>query len=90
MIEERVSGRLQRTLADFSKEECILHPLFSYKVSRTTFSTPTSAVLLEGILVNAPVVQKMNNAIHQINLYPLVGEIGVPSTYPLESDLSGG
>ena len=28
MIEERVSGRLQRTLTDFSKEECILHPLF--------------------------------------------------------------
>ena len=90
MIEERVSGRLQRTLTDFSKEECILHPLFCYKVARTTVSTPTQGVLLEGILVKAPVVQKVNNAIHRINLYLLVSAVGVPSTYPLESDLSGG
>ena len=90
LIEERVSGRLQRTLADFSKEECILHPLFCYKVARTTVSTPTQGVLLEGILVKAPVFQKVNNAIHRINLYPLVSTIGVLNTYALESDLSGG
>ena len=34
----------------------------------------------------APVVQKVDHAIHRINLYPLDNVIGV--TYPLDSDLS--
>ena len=38
----------------------------------------------------APVVQKADNAIHWINLYPLGKAIGFPNTYPLDSDLSGG
>ena len=38
----------------------------------------------------ASVVQKVDNAIHQINLYPLDSAIGVPNPYPLDSDLSGG
>ena len=33
-----------------------------------------------------PVVQKVDHAIHRINLYPLDNAIGV--TYPLDSDLS--
>ena len=33
-----------------------------------------------------PVVQKVDHAIHRINLYPLDNVIGV--TYPLDSDLS--
>ena len=38
----------------------------------------------------APVVQKVDNAIHRINHYPLDSAIGFPNTYPLDSDLSGG
>ena len=38
----------------------------------------------------APVVQKVESAIHRINLYPMDSAIGFPNTYPLESDLSGG
>ena len=38
----------------------------------------------------APVVQKLDSAIHRINLYPVDNAIGFPSTYPLDSDLSGG
>ena len=38
----------------------------------------------------APVVQKVDNAIHQINHYPLDGGIGFPNTYPWDSDLSVG
>ena len=38
----------------------------------------------------APVVQKMDNAIHRINHYPLGSAIGFRNTYPLDSDLSGG
>ena len=38
----------------------------------------------------APVVQKLDNAIHWINLYPVDSAIGFAHTYPLDSDLSGG
>ena len=38
----------------------------------------------------APVVQKLHNAFHWINLYPLDSTTGFPNTYPLDSDLSGG
>ena len=42
-------------------------------------------------LHQAPVVQKVDKAIHWINLYPLDSTIiGFPNTYPLVSDLSGG
>ena len=34
--------------------------------------------------------QKMENAIHQINLYPLDNATGFPDAYPLNSNLSGG
>ena len=36
------------------------------------------------------VVQKAENAIHQLNLHPLDNATGFPNTYPLNSDLSGG
>jgi len=38
----------------------------------------------------APVVQKLDGAIHRINHYPVDNAIGLPITYPLDSDLSGG
>ena len=38
----------------------------------------------------APVVQKVDNAIHRINLYPLDSAIVFHNIYPLDSDLSGG
>ena len=38
----------------------------------------------------APVVQKLDSAIHRINLYPLDNAIGFPNTYPLDSELSDG
>ena len=37
-----------------------------------------------------PVVQKVNNANNQINLYTVDSAIGFPNTYPLDSDLSNG
>jgi len=40
--------------------------------------------------IQAPVVQKLDSAIHRINLYPVDNAIGFPNTYPLDSDLSGG
>ena len=41
-------------------------------------------------IILAPVVLKMDNAIHRINLYSLDSAIGFPNTYPLDGDLSGG
>jgi len=38
----------------------------------------------------APVVQKLDSAIHRIKHYPVDYAIGFPNTYPLGSDLSGG
>ena len=41
-------------------------------------------------IVLDPVVQKLDSAIHRINLYPMDNAIGFPNTYPLDSDLSVG
>ena len=38
----------------------------------------------------AQVVQKVDNALRWINLYPVHTTIGSPNTYPLDSDLSDG
>ena len=38
----------------------------------------------------APVVQKLDNAIHRINHYPVDSVVCFVSIYPLDSDLSGG
>ena len=38
----------------------------------------------------APVVQKLDSAMHRINHSPVDNAIGFPVTYPLYSDLSGG
>ena len=41
-------------------------------------------------IYQAPVVQKVDSAIHLINLNPVDDAIGFPNTYPLNSDLSDG
>ena len=38
----------------------------------------------------APVVQKVDSAIHRISLYPVADAISFHITYPFDSDLSGG
>ena len=42
------------------------------------------------LVLLAPVVQKVDSAIHWINLYPLDRVIGFPNTYLQDSNLSGG
>ena len=42
------------------------------------------------IIVQATVVQKIDSAIHFINLYPMDSAIGFPNTYPADRDLSDG
>ena len=43
-----------------------------------------------GDIDQAPVVQRLDSAIHRINPYPVDSAISFPNTYPLDSDLSGG
>ena len=40
--------------------------------------------------IQAPVVQRLDNAIHRINHYPADSAVCFGNTYPLDSDLSGG
>ena len=48
-------------------------------------------VLMVWFLVDlAPVVQKVDSAIHRINLYPVDSAIGFSNIYPPDSDLSDG
>ena len=42
------------------------------------------------IILQAPVVQRLDNAIHWINHYPADGIVCFVNTYPLDSNLSGG
>ena len=37
----------------------------------------------------ASFVQKVDSAIHRINLYPMDNATDFPNTYPLDNDLSG-
>ena len=41
-------------------------------------------------ILQAPVVQKVDNAIHRINHYPADSVVCFVKTYPLDSDLSNG
>ena len=45
---------------------------------------------LPNTVFQAPVDQKVYNAIHRINHYPLDSAIGFDMTYPPDSGLSGG
>ena len=56
----------------------------------TAYQKP--CVILNHLIVIylAPVVQKVDSAIHWINYYPVDSAISFHITYPLDSDLSGG
>ena len=47
-------------------------------------------IVLRKLTPGPPVVQKVDNAIHRINHYPVDSAIGFPNTYPLDSGVSGG
>ena len=49
-----------------------------------------SALQIDNGKLQAPVVQRVDNAIHRINRYPVDSVVCFANTYPLDSDLSGG
>ena len=57
-------------------------------VCKITFWFRTAVGVFEKL--QAPVVQRLNNAIHRINHYPVDSVVCFVNTYPLDSDLSGG
>ena len=59
-----------------------MHTYASSRVKRKSFYRKSELL--------APVVQTLDSAIHRIKIYPVDSAIGFPSTYPLDSDLSGG
>ena len=50
----------------------------------------TVAALMALFNMQAPVVQRLDNAIHRINHYPVDSVVCFVNTYPVDSDLSGG
>ena len=57
---------------------------------RIAYPLSTNSNLVDTKPINsqlAPVLQKVDNTVHWINLYPVDNTIGFPNTYPLYSDL---
>ena len=54
----------------------------------STFSPLMDAIVI--IILQASVVQRLDNPIHRINHYPVDSVVCFVTTYPLDSDLSGG
>ena len=61
--------------------------LHAYKLPRSDWNTEWSA---GQFIIQAPVVQTLDTAIHGIKIYLVDNAIGFPSTYLLDSDLSAG
>ena len=79
-----------RTEAIQLKNQSSLHIQFDgFYLTRGHYSNNSSAQL-SSATVQAPVVEKLDSAIHRINHYPVDNAVGFPNTYPLDSDLSGG
>ena len=63
----------------------------SYKILELSYIVYLlSGSSLEGPVYLGLVVQKVDNAIQWINLYPVDSAIDFPNTHPLDSDLSDG
>ena len=81
---------------EFSDLRCLMNTLFNLSFHCSIVSTKSNfvkmgfAVTIMYTVHQAPVVRKVDNAIHSINLFPVDEAIDFPITYPLNSNLSGG
>ena len=86
--------------ADWTTEKHPLEGLYSKTIKHTgldhkksmafvtfKYSEVNNKIFLKGVF---PVVQKVDNAIRRINLYPADSATALPKTYPLDSDLFSG
>ena len=70
---------------------CLLYAIrdgSSFQFVDETLLVAIQMKAIHGVL--APVVQRLDNAIHRINHYPADNVVCFVNTYPLDSDLSGG
>ena len=67
-----------------------VHVVQCYSIKCTKRITSIMFQLSQSYLLQAPVGQKQDNAIHRINHYPADGVVCFVNIYPLDSDLSGG
>ena len=72
------------------EKRVIAYPSLNFKTLFVFSCACGYACIMTYVIHQAPVVQKLDSAIHRINLYPVDNAIGFPNTYPLDSDLSGG
>ena len=81
---------------EFSDLRCLMNTLFnlcchySLVTSKSNFVKMGFAVTIMYTVHQAPVVRKVDNGIHSINLFPVDEAIDFAITYPLHSNLSGG
>ena len=72
----------------------IFDKTWSTMVSKNSYKSLWSLLVSKSrmkiTILQALVVQRLDSAIHQINLYPVDSASGFPNTYLLDSDLSGG
>ena len=61
-----------------------------FQISPAYFSGRELISSCARVIVQARVVQRLDNAIHRINHYPVDSMVCFVNTYPLDSDLSGG
>ena len=82
---------------EFSDLRCLMNTLFnlschcSVVTSKSNFVKMGFAVTIMYTVHQAPLVQKVDNTIHWINLFPVDNAIiDFLITYPLDSNVSGG
>ena len=82
---------------EFSDLRCLMNTLFnlschcSVVTSKSNFVKMGFAVTIVYTVHQAPLVQKVDNTIHWINLFPVDNAIiDFLITYPLDSNVSGG
>ena len=79
-----INYKLYRQVASYAD---VLRASLSLGKERVTKLKTTSAWEANQ---QASVVQRLDSAIHPINLYPVDSAISFPNSYPLDSDLSSG
>ena len=73
-----------------SSNPCIHNFSFLLAGHREPQSNNAKLLVAYAFTLQAPVVRKVDNAIHRINHYPVDSVVCFVNTYPLDCDLSGG
>ena len=84
------SSRCLKPVEGNSTNPCIHNFSFLLAGHREPQSNNAKLLVAYAFTLQAPVVRKVDNAIHRINHYPVDSVVCFVNTYPLDCDLSGG